>query len=126
MILYLRVCPCPGADADGWKYTHPMGQARLAPHPSDVHKQQTTSGFALTVKDLLLSGTPEPVSAVTGFDGAGGDGSRRIHTGQTPPRVCPVCDFVHVTHVYFTESEWVSVEGLFRSANEMFVYSKGC
>ncbi|KAK5931012.1 hypothetical protein CgunFtcFv8_027200 [Champsocephalus gunnari] len=35
---------------------------RITPYPADAHRPQLNSGFPLTVKDLLLSGTPEPVS----------------------------------------------------------------
>nr|XP_046248492.1 cyclic AMP-responsive element-binding protein 3-like protein 3-A [Scatophagus argus] len=37
----------------------PKGKTRIAQYPSEVHRPQLSSGFQLTVKDLLLSGTPE-------------------------------------------------------------------
>ncbi|KAM3619014.1 uncharacterized protein V6R79_001720 [Siganus canaliculatus] len=47
--------------SDGWEPTFPLGR-RITPYPSDdVHRSQS-SGFPLTVKDLLLSGTPEHAS----------------------------------------------------------------
>ncbi|KAE8294315.1 Cyclic AMP-responsive element-binding protein 3-like protein 3-A [Larimichthys crocea] len=47
-------------DLNGWDPTFPSGRTRITQYPSDVHKPQLSSGFPLTVKDLLLSGTPEP------------------------------------------------------------------
>ncbi|KAL4000064.1 cAMP-specific phosphodiesterase 4 [Sarotherodon galilaeus] len=48
------------ADFSGWKLGFPMGKTRIT-QPSDVHTSQLSSSFPLTVKDLLLSGTSEPV-----------------------------------------------------------------
>uniref|UniRef100_A0A8C2W8A0 cAMP responsive element binding protein 3-like 3a n=1 Tax=Cyclopterus lumpus TaxID=8103 RepID=A0A8C2W8A0_CYCLU len=48
-------------DLNGWEARFPTG--RTTQRPSDVHRPQLSCGFPLTVKDLLLSGTPEPVSA---------------------------------------------------------------
>lgn len=45
---------------NGWEPAFPTGKARITQYPSDVHRPQLSSGFPLTVKDLLLSGTPEP------------------------------------------------------------------
>ncbi|KAM6921606.1 cyclic AMP-responsive element-binding protein 3-like protein 3-A [Xenentodon cancila] len=47
-------------DLNVWDYGFPMAKTRMTPYPSDVHRPQLSSGFPLTVKDLLLSGTPEP------------------------------------------------------------------
>ncbi|XP_039983830.1 cyclic AMP-responsive element-binding protein 3-like protein 3-A isoform X2 [Xiphias gladius] len=47
-------------DLDGWEPGFPTGRTRITQYPSDVHRPQFSSGFPLTVKDLLLSGTPEP------------------------------------------------------------------
>ncbi|XP_072245850.1 cyclic AMP-responsive element-binding protein 3-like protein 3-A [Leuresthes tenuis] len=47
-------------DMNGWEFGFPMGKTRITQYPSDVHRPQLSSGFPLTVKDLLLSGTPEP------------------------------------------------------------------
>ncbi|KAM9762847.1 cyclic AMP-responsive element-binding protein 3-like protein 3-A isoform 2-T2 [Menidia menidia] len=51
-----------GADVsfNGWEMGFPAGRARMTPSPSDVRGPQLSSGFPLTVKDLLLSGTTEP------------------------------------------------------------------
>ncbi|XP_028260351.1 cyclic AMP-responsive element-binding protein 3-like protein 3-A isoform X2 [Parambassis ranga] len=46
-------------DLNGWELGFPTGKTRITQYPSDVHKPQLSSGFPLTVKDLLLSGTPE-------------------------------------------------------------------
>ncbi|XP_068176332.1 cyclic AMP-responsive element-binding protein 3-like protein 3-A isoform X2 [Antennarius striatus] len=46
-------------DLYGWDPTSPMGRTEITQYPSDVHRDQLPSGFSLTVKDLLLSGTPE-------------------------------------------------------------------
>lgn len=46
--------------ADGWEPGFPSGRSRITQYPSDVHRAQLSSAFPLTVKDLLLSGTPEP------------------------------------------------------------------
>ncbi|XP_037554109.1 cyclic AMP-responsive element-binding protein 3-like protein 3-A [Nematolebias whitei] len=45
-------------DLCGWEFGFPMAKTRTSPYPTDVHRPQ--SSFLLTVKDLLLSGTPEP------------------------------------------------------------------
>ncbi|XP_042339750.1 cyclic AMP-responsive element-binding protein 3-like protein 3-A [Plectropomus leopardus] len=45
---------------NGWQPGFPTGRTRITHFHSDVHRPQTSSGFPLTVKDLLLSGTPEP------------------------------------------------------------------
>uniref|UniRef100_A0A667WN76 cAMP responsive element binding protein 3-like 3a n=1 Tax=Myripristis murdjan TaxID=586833 RepID=A0A667WN76_9TELE len=37
-----------------------LSEAAVTQYPSDVQRPQLSSGFPLTVKDLLLSGTPEP------------------------------------------------------------------
>ncbi|KAG7239025.1 hypothetical protein INR49_030290 [Caranx melampygus] len=47
-------------DLNGWDPGFPMDRMRITQYPSDVHRPQLSSGFPLTVKDLLLSGTPEP------------------------------------------------------------------
>ncbi|XP_069378328.1 cyclic AMP-responsive element-binding protein 3-like protein 3-A [Paralichthys olivaceus] len=48
-------------DLNGWESSGFLaGRARITQYPSDVHRPQLSSGFPLTVKDLLLSGTPEP------------------------------------------------------------------
>lgn len=47
-------------DLNGWQPAFPPGRTRITQSPSDVHRPQLSSGFPLTVKDLLLSGTPEP------------------------------------------------------------------
>ncbi|XP_070688099.1 cyclic AMP-responsive element-binding protein 3-like protein 3-A [Pempheris klunzingeri] len=47
-------------ELNGWEPPLPTGRTRLTQYPSDVHTPQLSSGFPLTVKDLLLSGTPEP------------------------------------------------------------------
>uniref|UniRef100_UPI0037E72A40 cyclic AMP-responsive element-binding protein 3-like protein 3-A n=1 Tax=Semicossyphus pulcher TaxID=241346 RepID=UPI0037E72A40 len=47
-------------DLNGWGHTFPTGRTRIPQYPSDVQRPQLSSGFPLTVKDLLLSGTPEP------------------------------------------------------------------
>ncbi|KAM7410173.1 hypothetical protein PAMA_001562 [Pampus argenteus] len=46
-------------DLNGWEPSFPVGRTRITQYPSDVHRSQLSSGFPLTVKDLLLSGTPE-------------------------------------------------------------------
>lgn len=46
--------------ADGWDQGFPSGGLRIAQYPSDVQRAQLPSGTPLTVKDLLLSGTPDP------------------------------------------------------------------
>lgn len=57
------------AGADGWELGFPMGRARISQYLSDAHQPPLSSGFPLTVKDLLLSGTPEPVGAAPGLFG---------------------------------------------------------
>ncbi|XP_023144859.1 cyclic AMP-responsive element-binding protein 3-like protein 3-A isoform X1 [Amphiprion ocellaris] len=47
-------------DLNGWDLGFATGKTRITQYPSDVHRPQLSSGFPLTVKDLLLSGTPEP------------------------------------------------------------------
>ncbi|XP_054459456.1 cyclic AMP-responsive element-binding protein 3-like protein 3-A [Anoplopoma fimbria] len=47
-------------DLNCWEAGFPIGRTRITQYPSDVHRPQLSSGFPLTVKDLLLSGTPEP------------------------------------------------------------------
>lgn len=47
-------------DLNGWDLDFATGKTRITQYPSDVHRPQLSSGFPLTVKDLLLSGTPEP------------------------------------------------------------------
>lgn len=46
--------------ADGWDQGFPSGRPRIVPYPSDAQRSQLPSGASLTVKDLLLSGTPDP------------------------------------------------------------------
>lgn len=46
--------------ADGWDQGFPSGGPRITLYPSNVHRAQLPSGAPLTVKDLLLSGTPDP------------------------------------------------------------------
>uniref|UniRef100_A0A667X2T7 cAMP responsive element binding protein 3-like 3a n=1 Tax=Myripristis murdjan TaxID=586833 RepID=A0A667X2T7_9TELE len=48
-------------DLNSWEPGFPAGRAAVTQYPSDVQRPQLSSGFPLTVKDLLLSGTPEPV-----------------------------------------------------------------
>ncbi|MEQ2187386.1 hypothetical protein GOODEAATRI_004229, partial [Goodea atripinnis] len=48
-------------DPNGWELGFPVGRARNTQYPSDAQRPQLLPGFPLTVKDLLLSGTPEPV-----------------------------------------------------------------
>ncbi|KAJ4942992.1 hypothetical protein JOQ06_005504 [Pogonophryne albipinna] len=48
-------------DLNGWGPGFPNDRMRITPYPADAHRPQLNSGFPLTVKDLLLSGTPEPV-----------------------------------------------------------------
>lgn len=59
--------------AGGWKLGFQMGKTRIT-QPSDVHTSQLSSSFPLTVKDLLLSGTSEPVSIMLLPDREWGDG----------------------------------------------------
>ncbi|XP_029356663.1 cyclic AMP-responsive element-binding protein 3-like protein 3-A [Echeneis naucrates] len=47
-------------DLNGWEPSFPLGRTRITEYPSDGCRPQLPSGFPLTVKDLLLSGTPEP------------------------------------------------------------------
>ncbi|KAM9357569.1 cyclic AMP-responsive element-binding protein 3-like protein 3-A [Symphorus nematophorus] len=47
-------------DLNSWETTFPTGRTRFTQCPSDMHRPQMSAGFPLTVKDLLLSGTPEP------------------------------------------------------------------
>ncbi|XP_044056177.1 cyclic AMP-responsive element-binding protein 3-like protein 3-A isoform X2 [Siniperca chuatsi] len=47
-------------DINDWEPTFPTGRTRITQYTPDVHRPQLSSGFPLTVKDLLLSGTPEP------------------------------------------------------------------
>ncbi|XP_071343620.1 cyclic AMP-responsive element-binding protein 3-like protein 3-A isoform X2 [Trachinotus anak] len=49
-------------DLNGWDPSFPTDRTRITQYPSDAHRPQLSSGFPLTVKDLLLSGTPEPPS----------------------------------------------------------------
>lgn len=46
--------------ADGWHQGFPSGRPRIVQYSSDEQRAQLPSGAPLTVKDLLLSGTPEP------------------------------------------------------------------
>ncbi|XP_005795778.1 cyclic AMP-responsive element-binding protein 3-like protein 3-A [Xiphophorus maculatus] len=48
------------SDPNGWELGFPMGRARISQYLSDAQQPPLSSGFPLTVKDLLLSGTPEP------------------------------------------------------------------
>lgn len=89
--LCVRSCVC--VDADGWEPPLPTGRTRITQYPSDVHRPQLSSGFPLTVKDLLLSGTSEPVSLPWSrweFDRVGGDG------------VCGGSDRVFCVFVHFS------------------------
>ncbi|XP_061593689.1 cyclic AMP-responsive element-binding protein 3-like protein 3-A [Cololabis saira] len=47
-------------DLNVWDYGFPTTNTRMTPYPSDIQRPQLSTGFPLTVKDLLLSGTPEP------------------------------------------------------------------
>ncbi|XP_028444365.1 cyclic AMP-responsive element-binding protein 3-like protein 3-A [Perca flavescens] len=47
-------------DFNVWEPGLPTGGMKITQFPSDVHRPQLSSGFPLTVKDLLLSGPPEP------------------------------------------------------------------
>uniref|UniRef100_A0A3Q3K9R9 BZIP domain-containing protein n=1 Tax=Monopterus albus TaxID=43700 RepID=A0A3Q3K9R9_MONAL len=47
-------------DLNGWEPRFPTGRMRNTEYPSNVHGPPLSSGFPLTVKDLLLSGTMEP------------------------------------------------------------------
>ncbi|CAJ1060289.1 cyclic AMP-responsive element-binding protein 3-like protein 3-A [Xyrichtys novacula] len=47
-------------DLNGWCPPFPSDRTRITQYPSNVQRPQLSSGFPLTVKDLLLSGTPEP------------------------------------------------------------------
>lgn len=47
---------------DGWDSGFYPGRTGGTECSSDVHTTQLSSGFPLTVKDLLLSGTSDPVS----------------------------------------------------------------
>uniref|UniRef100_A0A8C6SZK4 cAMP responsive element binding protein 3-like 3a n=1 Tax=Neogobius melanostomus TaxID=47308 RepID=A0A8C6SZK4_9GOBI len=49
-----------GYRQNGWDQVFPSGGLRITPYPSDAHRTQLPSGVPLTVKDLLLSGTPDP------------------------------------------------------------------
>uniref|UniRef100_A0A3B5LKK0 BZIP domain-containing protein n=1 Tax=Xiphophorus couchianus TaxID=32473 RepID=A0A3B5LKK0_9TELE len=49
---------------NGWELGFPMGRARISQYLSDAQQPPLSSGFPLTVKDLLLSGTPEPVGSI--------------------------------------------------------------
>lgn len=57
-------CCCIVVCADPWNATFSTSRVGAAQHPSDAHRPQLPSGVPLTVKDLLLSGTSELVSAV--------------------------------------------------------------
>lgn len=57
-------CCCIIVFADSWNTAFSMSKAGIAEYHSDAHRPQLPSGFPLTVKDLLLSGTSEHVSAV--------------------------------------------------------------
>uniref|UniRef100_A0A8C9YUM1 cAMP responsive element binding protein 3-like 3a n=1 Tax=Sander lucioperca TaxID=283035 RepID=A0A8C9YUM1_SANLU len=52
--------PNVSIDLNVWEPGLPTGRMKITQFPSDVHRPQLSSGFPLTVKDLLLSGTPEP------------------------------------------------------------------
>lgn len=60
LALYKYPCVCVGAD--DWEPSFPSGRTRITQYPPDAHRLQMSSGFPLTVKDLLLSGTMEAVS----------------------------------------------------------------
>ncbi|XP_074525050.1 cyclic AMP-responsive element-binding protein 3-like protein 3-A [Halichoeres trimaculatus] len=47
-------------DLNGWGLNFPFERTRITQYPSGAQRPQLSSGFPLTVKDLLLSGTPEP------------------------------------------------------------------
>lgn len=55
-----HLCVC--VEADDWNPVFSMDRPPLTQYTADVNGQQLSSGFPLTVKDLLLSGTQEPVS----------------------------------------------------------------
>uniref|UniRef100_A0A3B4ANJ8 BZIP domain-containing protein n=1 Tax=Periophthalmus magnuspinnatus TaxID=409849 RepID=A0A3B4ANJ8_9GOBI len=46
---------------NGWDQSFPNGGLGITQYPPDVNRSQISSGTALTVKDLLLSGTPDPL-----------------------------------------------------------------
>lgn len=48
------------ASGNGWDQVFPRAGLRITPYPSNAHRAQLPSGAPLTVKDLLLSGTPDP------------------------------------------------------------------
>ncbi|XP_075895499.1 cyclic AMP-responsive element-binding protein 3-like protein 3-A [Nelusetta ayraudi] len=48
-------------DLHDWECAFPVTRTRDAEYQADAHRPQPPSGFPLTVKDLLLSGTPEHV-----------------------------------------------------------------
>lgn len=52
----------PAVLPDDWERAFPVAKTRVAQYPADAHRPHPSSGFPLTVKDLLLSGTPEHVS----------------------------------------------------------------
>ncbi|XP_028299733.1 cyclic AMP-responsive element-binding protein 3-like protein 3-A isoform X2 [Gouania willdenowi] len=49
-------------DFNGWECSFPSGKTRITQYPFVGQGAQLSSGLPLTVKDLLLSGTPEPAS----------------------------------------------------------------
>lgn len=52
--------------ADGWETGFFPDQAEGTQRAFETPQAQPATGFPLTVKDLLLSGTPEPVSLHSG------------------------------------------------------------
>ncbi|XP_072295393.1 cyclic AMP-responsive element-binding protein 3-like protein 3-A [Eucyclogobius newberryi] len=51
---------CIPSVVSGWDQSISNGGPGITQYPSDVNRGQVSSGIALTVKDLLLSGTPDP------------------------------------------------------------------
>lgn len=81
LIVCLRVYSCVSVGADGWEPSFPTGRTRITQYSTEAHRPQLSSGFPLTVKDLLLSGTPEPVSVSWlwwEFNSVGGDAAAAL------------------------------------------------
>lgn len=103
---------------DGWEPTFPMDRTRIGQYPSDVRRPQLSSGFPLTVKGLLLSGTPEHVSGVgwsVGMVKQRCCGTCRVCAFSLAPRLsdaaCCLCESVYtLVFVYI----WKSVGGSHR------------
>lgn len=47
---------------DVWEQSFPGARARVLQYPAEAPRSNSSSSFPLTVKDLLLSGTPDHVS----------------------------------------------------------------